>query len=468
MTLAEAVEFLSAFVDNERMPSLGRRLTLEPVRRLLHTLGNPQDRLFIIHVAGTKGKGSVASMLEMILREAGYRTGLYTSPDLGGFAERFRVCGSPITPTAFAEGIAQIQKAVLSTELPGELHEKPSKFDVATALAFQYFESSKVDVAIIEVGMGGRSDSTNVCVPRVSVITSISYDHTKQLGSTLTSIATEKAGIIKAECPTISGVTVKEAQEVIESTCRARGSRLFQVEVDFWYHYSPGQVSRSMITPSKTGIVTRNRSWPVISLSLWGEHQAANAALAIATVERLQEMGLCITDEHVLKGFAHLRCPARIEIVRQRPCVVLDCAHNIASVEALVATLQEAFPDHFGARRIPTARRLLIFGSSRDKDLVGMMTILGAYFDHIYLTQYSRFARCASEAELLVARRASGVDVSTSFVKDAIDAWKLVENEASSDDLICITGSVFLAGEIRSFLSGRGGITPVAGGEEVV
>jgi dihydrofolate synthase/folylpolyglutamate synthase len=468
MDYQQAFEFLSGLVDHERKPLLARDLSLDPVRRLLNDLGNPQDRLFIVHVAGTKGKGSVASMLEMILRQAGFRTGLYTSPDLGVFEERFRVNGEPIARSELCEMVGRIRNVVDSQVAGDERAPQPSCFDVGTALAFLHFESSSVDVAIIEVGMGGRTDSTNVCMPQLSVITSISFDHTRQLGSTLAAIASEKAGIIKPGRPMVSGVTPDEARIVVEQTCRDRESQLSQLGVDFSYRYEPGEVSHSALVPARVWITTRKQAWPLMSLNLLGEHQAANAAIAVAAVEQLRELGLSIGDQHVVDAMSQVQCPARIEIVRRRPLVILDCAHNIASMQALLTTLQTAapecmgaredtgapkdtgFPEDMGSRSPPTVRRTLIFGSSRDKDLEGMLKILAPHFHHIYLTRYSKSGRGATAEELLGILRAGHPDVAATAVDNSADAWKLAESRAEPGDLICITGSIFLAGEVRA------------------
>ena len=450
MDYQQAFDFLSGLVDHERKPLLARDLSLDPVRRLLNDLGNPQDKLFIVHVAGTKGKGSVASMLEIILRQAGFRTGLYTSPDLGVFEERFRVNGQPIAPSDLCAMVGRIRNVVDSQVAGDECIQQPSCFDVGTALAFLYFESSGVDVAIIEVGMGGRTDSTNVCTPQLSVITSISLDHTRQLGNTLAAIASEKAGIIKPGRPTVSGVTPDEPRIVIEQTCRERGSRLSQLGIDFSYRYEPGEVSHSTLVPAQVWITTSQRTWPVMSLELLGEHQAANAAIAVAAVEQLRELGLSIGDQHVVDAMLKVQCPARIEIMRRRPLVILDCAHNIASVQALLTTLETSAPEYMGSRKPRTVGRTLIFGSSRDKDLDGMLTILAPHFDHIYLTRYAKSGRGATADELMGILRASHTDVAATAVENAADAWKLAESRADPGDLICITGSIFLAGEVRA------------------
>jgi dihydrofolate synthase/folylpolyglutamate synthase len=455
MTYDEAMQFLSGRPNYEQQSPSARDLTLEPIRGLLNRLGNPHDRLFIVHVAGSKGKGSVAAMLEQILRRAGYRTGLYTSPQLTCIEERIRINGATI-PRATLTGLVSEAQRVMSGRGDSADHSREATyFDVLSAVAFKHFEAERVDVAIVEVGMGGLTDSTNVCYPRLSIITSISYDHTRQLGHSLAAIATAKAGIIKSGCPTISGVLPGEARDVVAATCRQRGSTLRQSQTDFSYHYTPGEVSRATFTPSRVVVTTRERTWPVIDLNLLGEHQAANVALAVAAVEALREAGLSTNDEAVVRALAQVQWPARIEIVRRAPLVVLDCAHNVASVDALVQTLRTSFTVYTRPGQAANSRRSLVFGASRDKDLSGMLTILTPHFDRLYLTQYTRSPRSASTDALLAAVRGSGVDLPTVAVTDPLRAWQLATAEATDDDLICMTGSVFLAGELRaSLLSG--------------
>lgn len=445
MTYDEAMHFLAGLPNYEQQSPSARDMTLDPIRGLLDRLGNPHDRLFVVHVAGSKGKGSVSAMLERILRQAGYRTGLYTSPQLTSIEERIRVDGDAVAPHTLADLVSRAHAAVSGEGFRGPM---PTHFDVMTALAFLHFESAGVDVAVIEVGMGGRTDSTNVCRPRLSVITSISYDHTRQLGTTLRAIGESKAGIIKPGVPTVSGVLPAEARGVIAAACAGRGSHLTQLHSDFTYQYTPGMVSRAAMTPAQVVVTTPARTWPAVRLNLFGGHQAANASVAVASVERLQQMGLTIADTAVVEALADVRWPARVEVVRRSPLVILDCAHNTASAEALVQTLRESFAECMERNR----GRALLFGASWDKDLVGMLTILTPHFDRLYVTRYTTSARCATTDALAAAAAASGVKIPVVAVSDPHRAWELASSGAAPDDLICITGSVFLAGELRPSL----------------
>jgi dihydrofolate synthase/folylpolyglutamate synthase len=294
----------------------------------------------------------------------------------------------------------------------------------------------------MEVGLGGRLDSTNVCRPLVSVITSISFDHTHLLGDRLADIAVEKGGIIKPGRPVISGATVPEARPVIERLSRERGAPLRQLGVDFRYTYTPGKATATQTQRSRVSVITERRRWPDFELNLLGDHQAANAAVAVACIETLQAEGWHASDAPVAAGLAEVSWPARLEVVGRRPLIVLDCAHNVASALALVRTLHASFP---------RARRLLIFAGSSDKDLAGMFRVLSPHFTHVFLTRYSNSSRSVSPERLAEVLRANG-GLPATLCAAPTDAYNAARAAAGPDDLIVITGSVFLAGELRPLL----------------
>ena len=439
-------------------------LKLDRMRDLLARLGNPQQRLRIVHVAGSKGKGSTAAMLAAILREAGYRAGLFTSPHLCRVEERMQVDGQPITSAELTALLTDVQQVVpsgtveecasakngfapLSFSHSAALALSPTFFEVATAVGFLHFVRRRADVAVVEVGLGGRFDSTNVCLPEVALITSISYDHTQQLGNRLASIAMEKAGIVKPGRPTVSGATAAEAREVIAAICQERRAPLLQLGVDFRYRYEAGQISAEEIPPQfcrrpRVEIITKRRTWPVMELSLLGEHQAANAAVAVACVEELRAGGWQVPDAAVAGGLANVYWPARLEVLSHRPLVVLDCAHNVASAEALAQTLQVSFPP---------AKRFLVFASSNDKDVAGIFRVLGPQFHHVFLTRYGNNPRSVPPRELAGLLQRSA-DVPCTACPTAAEAWQAARTLAGPSDLICIAGSVFLAGELRPII----------------
>ncbi|HEV3262494.1 MAG TPA: folylpolyglutamate synthase/dihydrofolate synthase family protein [Gemmataceae bacterium] len=469
MTYEQALAFWFGRVNYEQRSPNAADLRLDRMRALLRLLGDPHKRLRIVHVAGSKGKGSTSAMLASVLQRAGYRTGLFTSPHLCRVEERIQVDDTPITAEELTAVLEEVRPAVETLErgsgimgpgengVPRSEAGAPTFFEIATAVGFVYFVRRRVDIAVLEVGLGGRFDSTNVCLPLVSVITSISFDHTQQLGNRLTSIAMEKAGIVKPGRPAISGATATSARQVIEEICRRRGAPLRQLGIDFHYSYEPGKVTsdqdtagRGVLVPferPRVRITTRHRPWPVLELGLLGEHQAANAAVAVASVERLRAEGLRISDEAVAAGLAEVRWPARLEVLGRRPLVLLDCAHNVASVQALVDTLRASFP----AWQAPGGRRLLIFAGSGDKDLPGMLHVLAPHFTHVFFTRYGSSPRSVPPEQLGDLLRGVA-DLPFTVSATAAAAWQAARALARPEDLVCVAGSVFLAGELRPVL----------------
>ena len=461
LTRDAALEYLLGRIDYERVPRFPYRaqtLKLARMRELLSRLGNPQHRYPVVHVAGTKGKGSTSAMIAGILGAAGYRTGLYTSPHLEQVEERMTVDGCPSSGEEFAGLIAQVKAVVDAmdrrTGTNGGYEQETTYFEITTAAAMLHFAERQVDVAVLEVGLGGRLDSTNVCRPEVSVITSISFDHMRQLGNTLAAIAGEKAGIIKPGIPVVSGVVNEEPAEVI----RARAQRLdcpyFEIGRDFQLAYR-GIELVSLSEPAR--LVTRldyaeppgnaDEDLAGLQTGLLGRHQAANAAVAIATVRRLQQRGWAVSPTAVREGLACARVPARTEVVQRRPIVVVDAAHNVASIQALVDVLDEAFPE--------VRSRILIFATSQDKDLAGMLRCLLPKFSSVILTRYlnnPRYVEPVELKELADEIVAAGRGLNCQVLVEACPAaaWSAAEALATDDDLICVSGSFFLAAEIRN------------------
>jgi dihydrofolate synthase/folylpolyglutamate synthase len=440
MTYEEAIQFWFGRVNYEqKSPQIGD-FKLGRIRQLLHILGDPHNRLRIVHIAGSKGKGSTSALLASILQAEGYRVGLFTSPHLVSVEERIQIDREPISKHELAALLTEIR-----TRTSKSLADELTFFEIGTALGFLHFVRRRVDFAIVEVGLGGRFDSTNVCLPLLSIITSISFDHTQMLGNTLSKISYEKAGIIKPHRPTISGVRDAEAKQVIVDICRQRNSPLWQLEDDFRYTYEPARIEAEREQPSRVQITTWRRAWPALTLDLIGEHQARNAAVALAAIENLREQGVPIADRSVAEGLAHVNWPARLEIVARHPLVLLDCAHNVASAQALVEALEASFA-------LPNAKRRLIFGGNRDKDLAGMLELLAPKFDRIYLTSFRSNARCMPPEQLLALVPTEKQSACEPF-DSALDAWQRTRAESQPGDLICITGSVFLAGELRPVIA---------------
>ena len=441
-TYTEAMDYWFGRVNYEQRVPLPGDLKLDRMRALLARLNNPHNRLRIVHVAGSKGKGSTSAMIASVLRAAGYRTGLFTSPHLSEVEERCQVNGSPIARAELIQLLDEIREAEAGLARESDAPLPCTFFEVITALGFLYFLRRRVEVAVVEVGLGGRFDSTNVCRPLVAVITSISFDHTRLLGNTLGSIATEKAGILKPGRPALSGVCEEEPRKVIERLAAERRVPLRQLGIDFGFHYEPARVAGTNFQPPRVQITTRARTWPLFELGLWGSHQASNAALAVACVELLQHQGLHIPDAAVQAGMAGVKWPARLEIVATAPLTILDCAHNVASAEALVETLTTSFPP---------SRRILVFATSGDKDVAGMFRVLAPHFSLVVLTRYTTNQRGVSPETLreILEQQAQVPHLLAEVPQEAL---RIARAAAGPNDILCITGSVFLAGELRPHL----------------
>ncbi|GDY07628.1 MAG: bifunctional folylpolyglutamate synthase/dihydrofolate synthase [Planctomycetota bacterium] len=453
----QAIEFLFERINFERTPAADKQdFKLSRMRRLLEFLDHPQNRLPTVHIAGTKGKGSTAIMLTEMLSSAGYRTGLYTSPHVEAFEERMQIAGQRPTPDQIVDLVRRVQAAVDRCESAASPFS-PTFFEVTTALAWLFFEMQRAEIVILEVGLGGRLDSTNVCSPIACVLTTISRDHTQLLGSTLTQIAHEKAGIVKLQIPVISGVQDREAQAVIAATCREQHAELWQLGQNFSYSHTAHACPKTGTTdsdclPTSFGTVdvaTPVERWPSMPLTLAGEHQAHNAAVALATIDKLRQLGWSVSREAARSGLANVRWPMRIEVLAQRPTVIIDAGHNWESISALGRTLEESFSSPEPGKSSP--RRVLIFAATKDKDVVGIARQLLPRFDTVILTQYLKNPRAVSPKTLL--RMIQSVsDVACHAASTPTEAWQLARRITTSQDLICVTGSFFIAAEMRELI----------------
>jgi dihydrofolate synthase/folylpolyglutamate synthase len=454
-TYEQAIEYLFSRINYERLHGesySARDFKLDRMRQFLELIGNPQERIPAVHIAGTKGKGSTASVVASILAAAGHRVGLFTSPHLTAFEERMTVNGVRPSPQQLVELVNGVRDSVERLERSaGPM--SPTYFEIATALAWRYFEQQNAGIAVLEVGLGGRLDATNVCRPEVCVITSISRDHTALLGSDLASIAREKAGIIKPGVPVVSGVRPAEARRVLEQTCREQGAPLLQLgeTVRVAIHQSDGGSADERAAPlppmRRADVATPWRAWPNVPVALPGEHQADNAALALAATGVLVERGWNVDADAVYRGLASVAWPARIEVLAARPTVVVDAAHNWASIGALLRTLATSFP---------ARRRVLIFAATCDKDVAGLLRRLLPEFDTVILSQYQNNPRAVPAAELhRLVGAISGRPVHVA--SDPAAAWKLARRLASEDDLICVAGSFFIAAELREIILDQSG-----------
>ncbi len=450
-----AADFLTSRIDYERtatVPYGKRNFRLDRMRQLLARLGDPHLSLPIVHVAGTKGKGSTAAMIAAALQAAGLRTALYSSPHLVRVEERLMIDSAMCPAEQLARLVAQVRPVVEAMDDADDPFQdganRPTYFEVVTALAFLHFAEQKVDAAVLEVGMGGRLDSTNVCQPLVSVITSISFDHTQQLGTTLAAIAGEKAGIIKPGAAVVSGVLAEEPSQVVADVAARNGCSLVQLTRDFDFAYQPPR--RLDLAPRAARMDFRAAqdndaiTLDGLELSLFGRHQAANAAVAVAALIELRKRGWSIDERAIRHGLAELRWPARVEVLRRHPTIVLDAAHNVASVEALAVVLDESFR---------ARRRVLLFATTRDKDLAGMLRVLLPKFDQVVFTRYFNNPRGVAPEELEALAREIAPEKPVQVSVDPAAAWRIAQESAGRDDLIAITGSFFIADEMRSLVA---------------
>jgi dihydrofolate synthase/folylpolyglutamate synthase len=443
-TYEQAVEFLFNRVNFERLSGMqysADDFKLDRMRELLRRLGDPHEAIPAVHIAGTKGKGSTAALTAAILSAAGIRAGLFTSPHISRFEERMAVAGVIPSPDELVELVRPVAQVVADLDkLPG--HISPTYFEITTAMAWLYFREQRAEIAVLEVGMGGRLDATNLCRPVVCILTTISRDHTRQLGSRIQQIAREKAGIIKAVVPVVSGVSDNEARAVVAETCRRLSAPLFELGRDFQYAYRPGLIGPQRAEEATVDIQLAAQAWHDLKLPLLGEHQARNLALAAMTVELLAEEGWKIPAGAVAAGLAGLRWPGRIEVLGRDPTVIVDAAHNWEAIAALLKTLDESFT---------ARRRVLIFAATRDKDVSGMLRQLLPRFDTVIITCFQNNPRHVP-VEALAETVRGLTDQLFHTVSDAASAWKLARRFASADDLICVTGSFFLAAEARELL----------------
>lgn len=430
------------------MPKDGADLRLGRMRRILRKLGDPHLALKTVHVAGTKGKGSTSAMIAAALTASGRKTGLFCSPHLHRIEERFQIDGVDATPAQFVEMFDLVRPAVEEVEATDPHFESghATFFEVTTAMGLLHFARQNAEMAVVEVGLGGRLDSTNVVRPLVSVLTTISYDHTKQLGNTLALIAREKAGIFKRGLPAVTGVIEDEPLCSIEQVAARRGSPLRRIGRDFRFEFHAPD-PENLPSMGEVSVQTWRTDWGRLPLPFAGPHQALNASVALASLDVLDEQGIDISRGAVIEGFRHARMPARVEIFGESPWVVIDGAHNAASARALAETLKTCFPE------VP---RLLVFGTTRDKDLAGQLDALLPLFDEVVLTRYIENPRAVPPEEVIgaVQERTGRPVVLTS---DPAEALRVARGRMSGTGpgLICVTGSLFLAGESRALVLGQ-------------
>jgi dihydrofolate synthase/folylpolyglutamate synthase len=415
--------------------------SLDRMRRLAAELGNPHQKLLTAHVAGTKGKGSTCTMLAAMLQACGLRVGLYTSPHVCDIRERIVINGEKITQAALAKLITRVEP-IIEKMAP----DKPTFFEIFTAVAFRYFTDEGVDIAVIETGLGGRLDSTNILTPAVCGLTSISMDHMHQLGNTLGAISQEKAGILKPDIPAISVQQAPEAKRVLRKVAKAVGAPLMFTgeEVEFSYRV---ESSRRDGCHTRICLTTPHSRFEHLAVPVWGEHQALNCGLALAMFDQLKLRGLPLDDARAIEGLSKVRLSGRMEIVSQDPRILVDGAHNAASVQALMRAI---------GQHVPYDSMIMVFGCAADKDIQGIMDQVSTGADKVIFTRASDNTRACRPEELaqVYAERSGREAQICGTLREAL---RVAISAASREDLICVTGSFYLVGEAKTLLSKAGG-----------
>jgi dihydrofolate synthase/folylpolyglutamate synthase len=434
MNYHEALQYLNSFVDYEKADNYDYEsaLKLDRMRKLSALLGDPHKGIRSIHVAGTKGKGSTAAIIHSILKSAGFRTGLYTSPHLISFRERIRINDALISEEDLAYFAEKVK--TVTDVLQGD--ERPSFFEVYTAIAYLYLRQNAVDIAVYEVGLGGRLDATNIIEPLVSAITPLSYEHVQKLGTTLAEIASEKCGIIKPAVPCVSAPQDPEALAVIEKTCAERKANLILVGRDIKF--------KELGCDDKTNrfdVKGLTGDYANLGSGLLGSHQVINVATAIGAVESLLGRGIVIPEAAIRKGIKEARWSGRLEVASREPLTVLDGAQNRASACALASSVEKIFKFR---------KLILVLGVSKDKDIDGMLEELLPASDTIILTKSKVAERAMEPARIREHIKNGRGVVITGSVEEAL---KRAFSKAAVDDLVLVTGSLFVVGEAKEFLA---------------
>lgn len=425
MNYIEAIKYI------EGIGKFGMNFGLDRIRRLCELLGNPQDKLKVIHVAGTNGKGSTTTFISNILISEGYNVGTYTSPYLERFTERIKINNKEISEDDVVEMVTEIRPAIDTIIKEG--YDQPTEFEIITACALKYFYEKKVDFVVLEVGLGGRLDATNVVKPIVSVITSISYDHMNILGDTLSKIAAEKAGIIKENIPLVLYPQQEEAREVILNIAKEKNSKVYNVS----------ELEYQIIDDTVDGIVFNlkfnDKTYKNLKITMINRYQVLNAITAILTIKALIDNGYEISDESIYTGLDNSKWPGRFEVVHKNPYIILDGAHNIQGVEELVKGLK----NYFANKEIK-----IVCGMLKDKDYISMIKEISKVSnDFITVTPNNPRALTANELSYEIEK----LNLRAIAIEDISEATEFAINTKDFDVLV-FCGSLYLIGEVRKKL----------------
>lgn len=428
MNYNEALQFI------HESHKFGMRLGLDNIKKLLELLGNPQNNLKIIHVAGTNGKGSTCSFISSILKESGYKVGLYTSPFLETFTERIRVNGENIREEEVGKIVSLIKEKI--EIMVSEGYSYPTEFEIVTAMAFYYYNQEKVDFVALEVGLGGRYDATNVIdKPVVSAITSISLDHTGILGDTLAKIAFEKGGIIKEDCPTIVYPQQEEASEVIKNICAEKKSKY--IECDF----KNIEIKSSNINSQIYNCNINGKELRDLEIKLIGDHQIKNSIVGLNVIEYLNDIKITnISEENIRKGLLGTKWPGRIEKISENPMFIIDGAHNEEGAKSLANSIDKYFENK---------NKILVIGMLEDKDIDSVLDLLIPKFNKVITTTPDN-PRAIDANKLKEKIERYNIEVTCKpNIKEAVDYALEISNK---DDVIISAGSLYMIGNVRTII----------------
>ena len=434
-----SLDYIYSFIDL----SITRNLRYSPDKfnlsrmyEVMSLLGNPQLNYDVVHAAGTKGKGSICAMTASIMQEAGYKVGFYSSPHMIDFRERIKVNNIEISRQLLINYVMKLRPIFNSVE-------EISTFEIVTAIAFKYFADQHVDIAVIEVGMGGRLDATNVVQPIVSIISPVSHDHMKILGNTIAKISREKAGIIKKSIPVIISPQKKSAKEEIEKIAGRKGSLI----IDTFEEYAFKQINNSLEKQSfviiKKSINPPNRCSPIYEIPLLGDHQINNAITAFACIMQLRKLGYEINESALKNGFSRVEWPGRFEVICQKPLIIVDGAHNRESFRKLRNTIKK----YLAGKKV-----ILIFGASEDKEVKLMLKIIKLSIDHFIFTK-SEHPRALGLDEL--EKFAVNLDLNNYSIRKIDNIIPLILKKNDQKEAYIASGSIFVAGAIKQLLTKR-------------
>ncbi len=447
-TYDQAMQYLFDATDYERQQKLRYNVTtfdLDRMNKLLKGLGNPHKKVKSVHIAGTKGKGSTATMLARMIQANGYKVGLYTSPHVTSLHERITVDSEMISRKQMLGLINRIQPVI--EKIAKKDTEGPTFFEIMTAIAFMHFADSTVDISIIETGLGGRLDSTNVVSPELVGITHISIDHQNLLGNTIDSIATEKAGVIKKGIPVFTVPQEPIAMRVLKKYASAQKAPLMVTgkDIDFSYRF---ESSREHGPHTRICLTTPNSRFEHLRVPLPGEHQAINCGLALAILDKLKHQGYEIDDQKAISGLKEVKLIGRMEVISEDPRILVDTAHNAASIRALIQAI---------GQHIPYDSMVIIFGCNNDKDIRGMLTELQYGADKVIFTR-SNSPKAVFPGDLAeIYNEICGKMCQTALsLKEAL---RIARGAVTREDLICITGSFYLVGQAKQLFDSKAGVT---------